>query len=151
MELINAIANVLHISENQIKSVDEWAKVYFVRFNVGRPTFVSKRKVEAILPMTWTMECRKYRKAWVAKLNGLDATYVFKRDFLEAFDIKWHRKGPLEMTFKITEPGVYHDSDGDYFVVAYNGDGKLVFVREICRDEAKCLVAKATQSVKEFA
>lgn len=50
MNLINAIASTLKVSPNQIKSVDEWASVYFVRFTVGRPTFVSKKgvKVESL-------------------------------------------------------------------------------------------------------
>lgn len=38
-----AVANHLNISPNQIKSVEEWASVLFVRFTVGRPRFVSKK------------------------------------------------------------------------------------------------------------
>lgn len=38
-----AVATHLNISPNQIKSVEEWASVLFVRFTVGRPRFVSKK------------------------------------------------------------------------------------------------------------
>ena len=38
-----AIATYLNVSPNQIKSVEEWASVLFVRFTVGRPRFVSKK------------------------------------------------------------------------------------------------------------
>lgn len=41
--ILEAIASYLKVKDCQIKSFGEWDKVYFVRFVVGRPTFVSKK------------------------------------------------------------------------------------------------------------
>lgn len=46
--ILEAIALVLKVEDGQIKSFQEWDKVYFVRFLRGRPTFVSKRKVKML-------------------------------------------------------------------------------------------------------
>ena len=52
MKTINAIAQALNVSENQIKSIASWDKVYFVQFTVGRPTFVSKQAIAPLLSKT---------------------------------------------------------------------------------------------------
>lgn len=141
MEIINAIAKVLNISENQIKCYEEWAKVYLVQFNVGRPKFVSKLEVGKHLPLNWTLKVgRRQYRAWIAKLIGLDQRYGFSRKFIDGVTTEWGRKEPVEQQFTITEPGLYQDSDGDYFEVRYV-NGKLDFTRYMCKDEAKTIIA----------
>jgi len=75
-------------------------------------------------PITWTLQGGKRQaKVWLAKINGLDAKYGFSRDFIPATSIEWGKKGMNSAKFTISEPGYYHDSDGDYVRVLVDGDG----------------------------
>lgn len=151
MEIINAIAVVLGIEENQIKSFETWEKVFFIKFNIGRPTFVSKRKVHALLPMSWKLTVgRRSTKAWVAKLVGICPTYAFQREWLEGEVIVWGKKKAEKMKFLISEPGLYHDSDDDYFLVGQK-EGRLDFIRCMCRGEAEQMLKKSLKGEVMFA
>lgn len=58
------------LTGRQVKSVQEWANVYFVCFYSGRPTFVSKKAAKPeILHAEWTQGERK------AKLHKVDGGY----------------------------------------------------------------------------
>jgi hypothetical protein len=136
MQVINAIASILNISENQISSVDEWDKVYFVRFNVGRPTFVSKAKVQ---PFTFTLSAgRRGAKPWVAKVTGLDGgIYGFAREFVDPASIEWAgKKGCKSATYSLNEEGIYQDSSSGYYRVYRAANGVLTY-EEISYDEVK--------------
>lgn len=146
MKVINAVAQVLSISENQIASIQEWAKVYFVKFNVGRPTFVSKRAVLKLLPLTLELSTpRKSYRAWVAKINGLDSSYGFKREFLEPVERQFGKKGEVSAKFIINSVGIYHDSDGDYTIVERGEDG--LSMRVISYQEVKYILEKSANKI----
>ena len=145
METTYAIASILNISENQISSVDEWDKVYFVRFNVGRPTFVSKAKVQQAQPFTFTLSAgRRGAKPWVAKVTGLDGgIYGFAREFVDPASIEWAgKKGCKSATYSLTEEGIYQDSSSGYYRVYRAANGVLTY-EEISYDEVKYTLAIA--------
>lgn len=130
------IAQHLSISENQIKSVEEWAHVLFVRFNAGRPRFVSKSavatSVATIEPLAWTLEAQTRRqegKKWVARITGTSEKYTFARQFIKPTSSEWGKYGVCKAVFEIDSPGYYQDSDGDYFRVFTAATG---FDAEIC-------------------
>lgn len=152
MQVINAIAAILNVSENQIKSVTEWHKVYFVQFNVGRPTFVSKVAVKQLQPFTFTLDAgRRGAKPWVAQVTGLDGgVYGFERKFIEADSIEWAgKKGCKSATFSLTQEGIYQDSETGYYRV-YRAAGVLTY-EEISYDEVRyTLQRQATPAMAVF-
>lgn len=131
IEVLKAIASVLKISETQIKSHEEWAQVYFVRFANGRPKFVSKKEVAKAIAkrntQLWVLPYygkeNWHNKVWVARLTGFDPKYNFVRDWLENGKSSRNREGGKNIEFKITEPGIYHDWSGSYFEVKYTEEG----------------------------
>ena len=142
--LVNAAAQVLRVSPNAIASVSEWAHIYFVKFNIGRPTFVSKAKVKALLPIEIKLyRNRGQRKPWMAKLVGKCATYRFQREWLEAVDPEWDKKGMSAATFLVDAPGLYHDCDDDYLLVTRTASGALCS-ELICRDRAEYLLGNVS-------
>lgn len=152
MKLINAVASVLSISENQIKFITEWSKVYFVQFNVGRPTFVSKVAVKRLQPFRFTLEAgRRGAKPWVARITGLDGgVYGFSREFVEPISIEWAgKKGCKSADYALLVEGIYQDSDSGYYRVFRNAIGILIY-EEISYDEVKYALKKAAE-VPQFA
>lgn len=142
--LINAAAQALYTSPNAIASVEEWAHVYFVRFNVGRPTFVSKGAVKALLPLSFKLyRNRGQRKPWMARLIGKCATYRFSREWLEPVDPQWDKKGMSSACYVVDTPGVYHDCDDDYLLVTRAANGALCS-EIICRERAEYLLDHAS-------
>lgn len=144
MDITLAIAQFLKIDSSSIKSYEIWDKIYFVKLFAGRAKFVSKSEIEKQVviklqpePLIWSLKVgRRQFKAWVAKLAELEQQYTFKRNFIEGKVTEWSRKGAIAMEFLITSPGIYHDSDGDYFEI----DEKLEFVRYMCKEEAKSIL-----------
>lgn len=143
MKTINAIAQVLNVSENQIKSIATWDKVYFVQFTVGRPTFVSKRAIAPLLPFTFELRAdRNGKKPWVAQIVGKSDRYGFERAFVEPVSIEWAgRKGCKSATFALTETGYYQDSDSGYYRVFRNDDGFLTYA-EASYDEVRHMISQ---------
>jgi hypothetical protein len=149
MELINAIASILKVSPNQIKSVDEWKKVYFVRFNVGRPTFVSKRQAKTLMPLTFTLDAgRRGSKPWVARITGAGGgQYGFARQFVEPTSIEWAgKKGCKSASFALSEVGIYQDSDSGYYRVLRGADGALTF-EDMTYQEVKYVLGRQEKAV----
>lgn len=152
MKLINAIASILSVSENQIKSVTEWSKVYFVQFNVGRPTFVSKAAVKRLQPFCFTLEAgRRGAKPWVARITGLDGgVYGFAREFVEPATIEWAgKKGCKSADYEISAAGIYQDSDSGYYRVFRNAKDILTY-EDISYEEVKYALKKVAE-VPQFA
>jgi hypothetical protein len=148
MKLINAVASILNVSENQIKSVTEWSVVYFVQFNVGRPTFVSKVAAKRLMPFRFTLEAgRKGAKPWVARITGLDGgVYGFAREFVEPTAIEWAgKKGCKSADYEITVEGIYQDSDSGYYRVFRNAKGIFTY-EEMSYDEVKYALKKAAEA-----
>lgn len=147
IEVLKAIASVLKVSETQIKSHEEWAQVYFVRFASGRPKFVSKKEVAKAIAkrntQLWVLRFDgqgNWRDdVWVCKLVGFDPTYNFKRDWIKGESSR-NRKGGKDITFKIVEPGIYQDCDRSYFEVRYTEEG-LRFCRFMTKYEARTILA----------
>lgn len=122
--LVTAVATVLNVSPNQILKITavKLRNVYSVSFRVAAgvvaATFVSGRKVAALMPIEWHLTVgRRQRNAWVARIVGKCDRYTFKRDFLESTHIEWGRKGMESADFAISDPGYYQDSDQEYFQV----------------------------------
>jgi hypothetical protein len=74
--MITQIAKVLKISVQNIKEATEWANVWFVKFNQGRSTFVSKK---ALTPNPKTItykypDGRQVKMIYLAKGQKTDAT-----------------------------------------------------------------------------
>lgn len=150
MNTINAIAQILSISENQVVKTADLPHVYSVVFRnldgVKCCTFVSKRKIDALKPYTTTLyTSKRQRKAWLAKIVGTHATYRFEREFLEPVDIDWGKRGMNSATFAITESGMYHDSDDDYFVATKTDAG--IEVRYCSKDEIEWMVKKQLTAI----
>lgn len=129
---ISAICQILNCEENQIKEYQEWNKVYFVKFRVGRPTFVSRKKVLKLLPLRILLTRSKREKPWAAKLTGLCKTFGFEREFLELEDPEFGRKGLEKGYAVICEEGWYHFCDGDYSLVRYTEELGLKIVKSWC-------------------
>lgn len=139
MQAINAIAQILKVSENQIKRCDKWAKVYFVQIVGQRPTFVSCKKVNALLPFSFELSAdRRGGKPWVAKITGLDSgKFGLERSFIEPDSIEWAgKKGCKSAAFTLTLPGIYQDSDSGYYRVFRAVDNSLSY-EEISYQEVK--------------
>jgi len=124
------IAAHLNVTPDEIIKASELYKVWSVVVKGRRGRFVSKAKVlgDAIISLssvTWKVEAttrRQEGKKWVARIDGLDAQYGFKRTFLSAKEIEWGKFGMRVARFEIEEIGFYQDSDGDYFKVFVNGN-----------------------------
>lgn len=124
------IAAHLNVSATSIVKVTELYKVWCVVVAGRRPRFVSKlqvlgEEIKSLSPMTWTLTAEMRRqegKKWVARIDGLDAQYGFKRTFLSAQSIEWGKYGMKKAVFEIQEVGYYQDSDGDYFRVFVSGN-----------------------------
>lgn len=58
---ITQIAQHLNISSNQVKEVQEWAYVYFVKFTKGSPRFVSKKVVKPVFDLEAEIEAAEKR------------------------------------------------------------------------------------------
>ena len=127
--MIDQLATATNRIATEIVEYREWQHVYFVRFTSGRPTFVSKKAVNltaAPAPVIWTLRASTRReqraKKWVARIVGTDATYGSSRQFLEADEIDWGRHGAVKCEYILSQPGYYHDSDGDYFEIFDDGN-----------------------------
>lgn len=148
MKVINAIASILNISENQIKSITEWSRIYFVQFNVGRPTFVSRAAVKRLQPFSFTLEAgRRGAKPWVARITGLDGgVYGFAREFVEPTAIEWAgKKGCKSADYAIAVEGIYQDSESGYYRVFRNAAGIFTY-EEASYDEVKYALKKAAEA-----
>jgi hypothetical protein len=127
------IAAVLNRPAAKIKTVETWAKVFFVKFTSGSPRFVSIAKVAALAtaqpkPFTFTMDAdRSRRKPWAARITGLSGDqYKLSREWLTPSDIAWNRKGCESAAYTITEQGIYQDQDSGYYRVFVEG-GELTY------------------------
>lgn len=136
------VAELTNRQESEIASADKWASVIFVKFTSGRPTFVSLKKYnEMASKIEIRLTCSRRRRqcsAWLAQITGKSEQYRFERQFLEASDIEWGRRGMDAATFEIVQPGFYHDSDDDYSVVEMI-DGSLE-QRYCSKDEIEWLL-----------
>lgn len=131
------IAAHLNTTAASIVKIKNLYKIWCVVVAGRRPRFVSKKQVlgddwnqefPVIAPVVWKLEAttrRQEGKKWVARIDGLDPKYTFKRTFLQASDIEWGKFGMKIAKFQIEEIGYYQDSDGDYFRVFVNGDDSL--------------------------
>lgn len=110
---LQAIAQALKVAENQIKSCEEWHQVYFVRFTVGRPTFVSKRKTKKEMKKMIEITIDDMRAAgkagYVAKISsGGD------KQFLHPQVRSGHSSSRERLTFKLGEDGIYEVCDANF-------------------------------------
>ena len=150
------VAAFLNIQECEIKEIQVWAKVLFVKFVKGSPRFVSKKaiapqisKIKVIEPMTYILKGRGSKK-WLAKIQGTDPTYGLDRKFLTADEIIWDKKGMKEAHFIIEECGYYHDSDDDYILVFVDENNEFDY-KEVCKGEVKDHFTRVAAKVAKVA
>ncbi|MGL5196750.1 MAG: hypothetical protein ACRC8Y_24425 [Chroococcales cyanobacterium] len=152
MNIKAELETILNIS---ILEVREWAYVLWVRPLAGKCTLVSKKiltksEVASIEPLEFDLEAgRRGSKPWVARIDGLDQTYGFERQFVQPIQIEWAKRGCKSATFRIEDLGYYQDSsDGYWEAIVQNNE---ICCRECSYQEVKTVIeARYSQKAIQF-